>query len=155
MGGAKATRGKRRFNLNKPPRPGGGGGRGKRKEGGPELLDDLNRALAKASARKETIEVTPAAVAGLRAIALQEKRSGQGLAVIVDEGGSFCLEFRAAPEAGDRAFVFKGKPPVSVFVSPLVLRRIGGAVIDARDGGFKLDLPEDADLAAPGSIGCI
>lgn len=115
-----------------------------------ELLDDISTAMAEAPQREWALTVTPAAAEGIAAIAAAEGRTGQVLRVVVDESGGFCLEFCESPDEFDRVFSAPEKPDVSVCASPLALQRVGGAVIDMRDGRFKLDLPEDS--CAPG--GC-
>ena len=77
-------------------------------------------------------------------VAKGEGKEGEGLAVIPDGSGGFCMEFCTEPEEGDCTFSNSDVPEVSVFVSPLVLWRIGGASIDFRDSRFKLDLDEKA-----------
>lgn len=108
------------------------------------LLADLNEGFAAIPERPATLELTAAAAQGIRDIAAAEGREGEGLAVIVDEAGGFCMEFRKDPEEGDMVFTRADEPEIRLFASPATLRRIGGATIDLRDGRFKLDLPEDA-----------
>ena len=65
------------------------------------------------------------------------------LRVEIDFNGGFCLEFAAGPEEFDKEFCNAERPDIKVYASPLALQRIGGAVIDVRDGRFKLDLPSE------------
>jgi hybrid cluster-associated redox disulfide protein len=121
------------------------------------LVDDLNEALAEMPSRPATLIVTQAAALAIRQVAEEEKRLGEGLAVIVDGHGGFCMEFRKDPEGDERTFVQPAVPDVRVFASALTLQRIGGSTVDFREGRFKLDLPEDAavgDRCACGSGGC-
>ncbi len=123
-----------------------------------ELVDDLNQMLDQMPARPEMLTVTAAAAVAIGKIAKDEQREGEGLAVIADAAGGFCMEFRPEPDAADRTFAAPEEPAVRVFASPLTLKRIGGATIDFRDGRFKLDLPEDAlgkgCGCAGGACGC-
>lgn len=114
-----------------------------------ELVDDLNQMLAEMPARPETLTITTAAAHAIGKIAADENRKDEFLAVIADATGGFCMEFRPEPDAADHTFKNSDVPSVRILASPLTLKRIGGAVIDFRDGRFKLDLPEDA-----GKIGC-
>lgn len=107
-----------------------------------ELLDDLTTLLRRQPKRPETLAVTAPAAKALKEIAKKEEREGEGLLVTLDEHGSFCLEFRREPAAGERTFTNREEPDVRVMASPLTLRRIGGSTIDYREGRFKLDLPE-------------
>ena len=106
------------------------------------LIDDLNDAIRSEPTREPHITITPAAARAIRAIALSEGRKGEGLAIIVDATGGFCMEFQKEPEGDDTIFTSEDEPDVRVFVSPLTLWRIGGATVDFREKRFKLDLPE-------------
>ena len=94
----------------------------------------------------------------IKNVAEEEGRSGEGLAVIADAAGGFCMEFRSEPDAGDATFGNSEEPSVRLFASALTLKRIGGATIDFREGRFKLDLPEDRAMPDCGcseeSCGC-
>lgn len=119
-----------------------------------ELVDDLNGMIAAMPARPMTLTVTKAAALGIREIAEKEGRSGEGLAVIVDGQGGFCMEFRKDAENDERAFGNPEIPNVRIFASTLTLKRIGGATIDMREGRFKLDLEEEGTGAACCSDDC-
>ncbi|MSR87335.1 DUF1858 domain-containing protein [Candidatus Peribacteria bacterium] len=117
-----------------------------------ELVDDLNGMLRDMPKRPQTLTVTLDGARAIRKVAEDEGRQGEGLAVIADAAGGFCMEFcnpsaasRATAEglAANMTFVNPGEPDVRVFASELTLSRIGGATIDFREGRFKLDLPED------------
>tara|TARA_Y100000310_G_scaffold264382_1_gene275011 strand:- start:648 stop:1172 length:525 start_codon:yes stop_codon:yes gene_type:complete len=110
-----------------------------------ELLDDINTAIAEEPEREWSLTVTPAASEGIAAIAKTEGREGQMLRIAVDEQGGFCLEFCTEKEEFDKTFFCEQYPDICVYASPLALQRIGGGVIDMRDGRFKLDLPEDVE----------
>lgn len=109
-----------------------------------DLVADLNELLIHRPERPQTLMVTLPAAEQLRTIATQEGKTGQGLLVGVDEAGGFCMEFveRASPDV--RVFFHADAPDVQIYATSLTLQRIGGAVIDFREGRFKLDLPEDA-----------
>lgn len=126
-----------------------------------ELVDDLNQMLNDLPPRPQTLELTAEAARAFRKVAKEDaaanrrserkgksgrrgNRASIGLSVVADASGGFCVEFRQKPCASDRIFENPEEPGVRIFASPLTLRRIGGAVIDFREGRFKLDLPEDA-----------
>lgn len=124
-----------------------------------ELVDDLNQMFRDMPARPDVLTVTTEGARAIKKIAEDEGRAGQGLSVIADATGGFCMEFCDEPEAGAKTFVNDAEPGVRVFASPLTLKRIGGATIDFREGRFKLDLPEDTKIegcgcADGGSGGC-
>lgn len=121
-----------------------------------ELISDINEAMEHMPPRLREITITEEAARAVMEVAKEEGKGGEGLAVIPDGSGGFCMEFRSEPEEGDRTFSNRDVPEVCVFVSPLVLWRIGGASIDFRDGRFKLDLDEKAHECgcAPHSCGC-
>lgn len=112
-----------------------------------ELLDDLNRALAVVPLRPASLSMTPRAVKAAHALREKEKLRGNGLKILLDGQGSFCMEFRTKPERGDRVIAGKGRQSFPLFVSPLLLLRVGGATIDYRKGAFQLDLLEDGERA--------
>ena len=107
------------------------------------LVLDLNDAFAELANEDAGITVTLAAARVIASIAKEQDQEGDVLRVVPDMQGGFCLEFFSEPEEGDRIFTAKEEPDVQVCVAPLYLRRIGGAVIDERDGRLKLDLPDD------------
>jgi hybrid cluster-associated redox disulfide protein len=106
-----------------------------------ELIEDLNSAVKDSPERPEELHLTLIAAEQIAAIAESEGRKGDGLAVLLDDAGSFCMEFRAAPEKGDKVFSHAEKPETRLFASLPTLHHIGGSTIDFRDGRFKLDLP--------------
>lgn len=121
------------------------------------LVDDLNEAVRSAPARPQTITVTPAAAQAIFTVAQREGHAGEGLAVVPDREGGFCMEFRPEPAIDDHVFSCSSEPSVHVFASSATLWRVGGATIDFRDGRFKLELPEDGERACacrPDSCGC-
>ena len=110
------------------------------------LLEDINDAFAAAPERPQMLIVTDVAALAIRGIAASEGKAGQGLSVIVDDAGGFCMEFQEEQHPGDLCFTSQHQSDVRVFASPLTLARIGGATIDFRDGVFKLDLVDDQDV---------
>jgi hybrid cluster-associated redox disulfide protein len=115
-----------------------------------ELVDDLNQMIKDMPERPEELIITADAARAIKKVAAEEGQKGDGLAVIADAAGGFCMEFRSESDAGDATFINAEEPSVRVFASPLTLKRIGGATIDFRDGRFKLDLQEDG----PSSCAC-
>jgi hybrid cluster-associated redox disulfide protein len=117
-----------------------------------ELVDDLNILLREQPARPPTLTVTAAAARAVLSVMEEEKRVQEGLAVILDDGGGFCMEFRKDALPDETTFQNAEVPEVRVFASELTLGRIGGSTIDFREGRFKLDLP--ADDAANRACAC-
>jgi hybrid cluster-associated redox disulfide protein len=107
------------------------------------LIDDLNDAICNSPSRPEHVTLTPLAARAIRQIASQEGLKTHGLTIVPDNQGGFCMEFRSAPEPDDLVFPCAEEKDVSVFVSPAMLWRVGGAVIDFREGRFKLDLVDE------------
>lgn len=107
------------------------------------LVDDINDAIGKAPKRPQDITITADAARAIFSIAKEQHHQDDILMVVVDEHGGFCLEFQDKPLQGDKEFGCADVPDLKVYASVLTLSRIGGAVIDLRDGRFKLDLPED------------
>ena len=120
-----------------------------------ELVDDLNQMIKDLPERPMTLTLTKDAALAIRGITEKEKKSGEGLAVIVDGSGGFCMEFRKNPEKDERTFQNDDVSDVRIFASTLTLKRIGGSTIDFREERFKLDLAEDTACACnAGSCGC-
>ncbi len=130
----------------------GGRAHGMEEEEIDELVSDLNDLLASAPARPSTLTVTADAARAILGVATDEGRLGEGLAVIVDGSGGFCMEFRAEPEQDEETFINAEVPEVRIFASSLTLSRIGGSTVDFRDGRFKLDLP--GENKTNGACGC-
>ncbi|TSC59182.1 MAG: Iron-binding protein iscA [Candidatus Peregrinibacteria bacterium Greene0416_19] len=121
-----------------------------------ELVDDLNTLLDRMPQRPQSLTLTSAAARAIRKVAEKEGRTGQGLVVVVDSHGGFCMEFRQDGDGNERTFTNEEEPDVHIFASTLTLQRIGGSTIDFREGRFKLDLAEDAGsgCACGGSCNC-
>ncbi len=104
------------------------------------LVDDINTMIASTPPRPQTLTITQPASEQIKNIAESQGKAGQGLSVLADEHGGFFMEFRDDPELGDKQFTGEKSPDVRVFASVLTLQRIGGSIIDFREGRFKLDL---------------
>ena len=106
------------------------------------LIEDLNEVIATMPARPQTLTLTKDAAMAIRQVAVEEHPAADaiGLSVQAEKDGSFFLEFRDAPEDGDKIFRNADIDDVALYASPLTLQRIGGATIDMREGRFKLDL---------------
>ena len=119
------------------------------------LVEDLNALIDQSPQRPPTLAITEAAAKAIDAIARKEGKAGQGLVVIADDHGGFCLEFKPNAASGERTFCHANVPQVRIFASTLSLSRIGGSVIDFRDGRFKLDLePVSEGCACGGKCRC-
>ncbi len=116
------------------------------------LVTDLNDMLDRLPPKPHTLIVTTAAARAIADVAASEGKAGEGLAVIVDGSGGFCMEFRADPQVDETTFNNEEVPEVRLFASAMTLKRIGGSTIDFRDGRFKLDLPSNDP--ANSSCGC-
>lgn len=116
------------------------------------LVQDINDALKEMPPRPETLTVTVTAANAFKDVAKKEKRKEKGLAVIVDENGGFCMEFKNKPAKDEKTFKNTDVKGIEVYASAMTLMRIGGSTIDFRDGRFKLDLP--AGDKANAACGC-
>lgn len=108
-----------------------------------DLVTDLNALFEKQPLRPQTINVTELAAKALAAILDAEGQSDQYLVVGLDDAGQFCLDVLPDVAQDHVLFGHASVPSLKLAVSPVTLRRIGGATIDHREGRFKLDLPED------------
>lgn len=123
------------------------------------LLQDIEDARTSMPARPMMLTVTPAAAQGIRTVA-REQEDGEGilerggLIVSVDGFGGFCMDFQKSIPPEHFVFADASDPGVRVAASALTLGRIGGAVIDVRDGRFKLDLPEDVQCCSSDHCEC-
>ncbi|MBT4367097.1 DUF1858 domain-containing protein [Candidatus Peregrinibacteria bacterium] len=120
-----------------------------------ELLDDLNNAFESMPKREKVLLLTPLAAKGIQDIAKKEDINQAALSVVIDEAGSFCLEFRDSKPTGEECFSCAEYPDTFVCASSIILKSIGGAVIDYRDGLFKLDLPEDIKCCSDSAESCV
>lgn len=108
-----------------------------------DLTADLNILLSQRPERPQTLSLTKEAAEQLKAILTEQGTLAQGLVVDVDENGGFCME-SAEPPHDAKTFSNDAVPEMKIHASGLTLSRIGGAIIDFREGRFKLDLPENA-----------
>jgi hybrid cluster-associated redox disulfide protein len=104
------------------------------------LVDELNAHITAMPPRPQTLSISDEAARAIAVIARDEQKEGQGLVVLADENGNFFLEFREQIDVGEKEFINKEVPSVRIFASTLTLQRIGGAMIDFRDGRLKLDI---------------
>ncbi len=120
------------------------------------LVTDVNDAIAALPPREQILTLTEAAAKAIGDIAKTENRLGQGLAVISEGNGGFCMEFRETKLADERTFSNAAVPEVCIYASEMTLSHIGGSTIDFRDGRFKLDLEAAATsgCACGGSCSC-
>ncbi|MDB4979013.1 MAG: putative iron-sulfur cluster assembly accessory protein [Candidatus Peribacteria bacterium] len=123
-----------------------------------ELVDDINQIIRDLPEKSNTLTITAAAAAAIRDIAIAENRLGEGLAVIADGRGGFCLEFQPEPATDDLTFTNTDVPDMRFFAGSLTLKRIGGSTIDFRDGKCKLDLADAPNSGcgckSGGTCGC-
>lgn len=128
-------------------------GHGMEEEEIESLVSDLCDAADEMPERPQTITVTTAAANAIKELSAEQEE--KGLVVTVDGHGGFCLEFQGKAAKDEKTFFAEEVPDVKVFAAPLTLKRIGGAVIDCRDGRLKLDLPEDVmQCSCGGSCDC-
>ncbi len=117
------------------------------------LIADVNDAIGSAPKRPQEITITADAARAIMKIANEQQRANDILVVTVDEHGGFCLEFQEKPLQGDLQFGCTEVPELKVYASVLTLSRIGGALIDLREGRFKLDVPGE-DCCTNGECHC-
>lgn len=117
------------------------------------LLADLNDAFEAQPERPQTLSLTLEAARAIRMIAEKEEKVGWVLAVVLDEAGGFCMEFRKGAKE-DVTFNHPDEPDIRIASSPLTLRRIGGSTVDFRDGRFKLDLQAECCQRSEATCHC-
>lgn len=111
-----------------------------------DLVTDLNELFKRQPDRPQRIDVTEAAAKALAALLEAEGQADHILVVGLDDAGGFAMD--VLPDVTDDHLFFGhgAVPTLRIAASPVTLRRIGGAVVDHRDGRFKLDLPEDTKI---------
>lgn len=122
-----------------------------------DLVTDLNELLARRPKRPRSLEITETAAITLKTMLEQEGKNGYVLCVGPDARGGFSMDLKEDHAPDDAVFSHPQVPEVRIAAADLTLARIGGAVIDVRDGRFKLDLPEDTAGCAcknGGTCGC-
>lgn len=112
-----------------------------------EMIDDLNQSFHAQPEREPIVTLTDTAASAVTQLAEQEGLINCSLTIVADSNGGFCMEFCEKADPADVAFHAPSNEEVKVFVSDVVLRRIGGSTIDFRDGRFKLDLPDDIEFS--------
>lgn len=108
-----------------------------------DLVTDLNALFLRQPERPKTIEVTEAAARSLAALLESEGQSDHILVVGLDEAGGFAMDVLPDVPNDHVFFGHADVPTLRLAASPITLSRIGGAVVDHRDGRYKLDLPGD------------
>jgi Fe-S cluster assembly iron-binding protein IscA len=122
------------------------------------LLEDVNTAFDESPQMPSDVTITEPAAREFAKIAAGEGKNDQILRIVTDGNGGFCLEFETETQNADPSFANPAVPEISVRVSPLILRRVGGATIDWKNGRFALDLLDDGKegcgCAGGGACGC-
>ncbi len=119
------------------------------------LVTDLNDAIAALPPRPQLLTLTETAARAIGEIAKAEGKLGQGLAVISEGNGGFCMEFRDSTQADELVFSNVAVPDICIYATTMTLSHIGGSTIDFRDGRFKLDLgAATSDCACGGNCSC-
>ena len=117
------------------------------------IVEDLNELIRTKPGRPKTLKMTKDAAKSLKTVLEKEGKLAWYLQVVSDDGKNFSLEFmEELPEEGF-AFTHKDVPEVKLSASQETLLKIGGAVIDYRDGRFKLDLG-DKGCSCGGNCTC-
>ena len=117
------------------------------------IVIDLQELIDKEPPKPQTITLTVAAAKALAKIAKQEKKKSAVLRVASDGQSGLCMEFdKKKPD--DHVFTCPDVKNVAVVASDDILWRVGGAIIDIREGRFKLDLGSDKACACGGKCSC-
>jgi hybrid cluster-associated redox disulfide protein len=111
------------------------------------ILIDLEELLTDDAQKPQTITITEPAARALVTIAQNEGKEEWKLRVTTDETGSFCMEFVESTNEDDAFFGHPSVPNLTLVASKDALGRIGGSVIDHREGRFKLDLAKNKACA--------
>lgn len=113
------------------------------------MVTDIEELLRSSPIPPQQLTLTESGAHALLEIAKAEGKTNCLLRVGSDDAGGFCMEFAEMKFADDREFSHPAVKNVALIASPQALHRIGGAIVDFRDGRFKLDLPK-----TPGACGC-
>lgn len=99
------------------------------------LVTDLNDCITSTPRKPKKLHITKEAAEEL-------KKMGEGdtLSVQANEDGSFCMEFTSKKGKDVEEFFNEEVPEVKVWASAAALERIGGARIDFKEGGFRLEM---------------
>lgn len=106
-----------------------------------DLLNDLSTLLQQLPKLPSTLTITDSAARALEAATREQGERDCVLCAELDDDGRFCLALTRKAPPGARKFSC-GKSPVRIVASPLMFRRIGGAIIDEREGRFTLAMPK-------------
>ncbi|OGJ53918.1 hypothetical protein A3D11_00680 [Candidatus Peribacteria bacterium RIFCSPHIGHO2_02_FULL_49_16] len=118
-------------------------GHGMNEEDIDDLIGDLNELFFCQPKRPEKITVTKAGAEALAHVLQKEEDVQQNFVMTFDGRGSFCLECGEEKSVEGHVFFHPDVPNMCIVVDDRILRRIGGAVIDVREGRFTLDIPGD------------
>lgn len=109
-----------------------------------DMVSDINEHIRETPLKPQKLHLTKGAALAIREVAKNDSSlkvaAKYGLSVQANSDGSFYMEFREAPDLGEKVFKHPDVADVSIYASTLTLQRIGGATIDFRDGKFKLDM---------------
>ncbi len=106
------------------------------------MVTDIEDLLRSSPIPPQELTLTESGANALLTIAETEGKTSCLLRVGSDDTGGFCMEFAEIKFADDLEFSHPAVKNVALIVSPQALHRIGGAIVDFRDGRFKLDLPK-------------
>ena len=106
------------------------------------LIADLNFLLSgkPLPMRSERLVLTTTAAGALRNVVKESGKATCMLRVMNDGHGGYCLEFSEARTTNDVLATHPDFPDVSLIADPKLLRSMGGATVDFREGRFKLDI---------------
>lgn len=105
------------------------------------LLNDLSTLLHQLPKLPPTLTITNSAARALEAAVREQGERDGVLCAELDDDGRFCLTLAREPPPGAKKFSCS-KSSVRIVASHLIFRRIGGAIIDEREGRFTLTMPE-------------
>lgn len=106
------------------------------------LIADLNFLLSgkPLPVRNERLVLTTAAAGALRNVVEESGKATCMLRVMQDGHGGYCLEFTETKTSNDVIASHTDFPDVSLIADPKLLKSVGGATVDFREGRFKLDI---------------
>lgn len=116
------------------------------------LIADLNFLLSGKAPpmRNEKLILTAAAAGALRNVVKESGKVTCMLRVMGDGHGGYCLEFTEAKTTDDIIALHPDFPDVSLIADPKLLKGMGGATVDVREGRFKLDIGKQPKKMAMG-----
>jgi Fe-S cluster assembly iron-binding protein IscA len=106
------------------------------------LIADLNSLLSgePLPIKNEKLMFTAAAAGALHGVGKEAKKTTCMLRVMHDDHGGYCLEFSETRTTDDVLATHPDFPDVSLIADPKLLKSMGGATVDFREGRFKLDI---------------